>query len=411
MAAPLVSDIRMAYRIAYGRHPTDAEVSQWQQVDSGNAAGTGFAPKMVASLSQLPEAKNTTNALALARSEGPMVVTKEDGTSTTTPSPQPAPTSSSSSTPSFSSSTPAPSYTPSAGPAPSYTPTYSTGGYQPTVDQYGNVARFVPQGMGYTPNQYATYTPSAPSAPGAPVQAFPGSSTISGVNVPAQANQGQYANIPLNNQFVGAMTVGGGTGEGGVQFPTFTFDFAKEQADAYARLKPFYEKLLSFAGGRLDLAQRILDYTYQQGMRESKQEYEQSVKEQDLTFPQEQEQMKTTQNQRGILTSGFGNTERSRLQQSQGLRREAVDRALENRESRLVSQRGFGLEEKQQGFEEEKFGQERERRQESTELSKDKFSIKQAEYQSEMDKALRAEQKAIRESDRAFQIKLAKGEF
>lgn len=267
-------------------------------------------------------------------------------------------------------------------------PTYATN-YQPTVTN-GNVSAYVPGGIPYSPTPGMNYVPT---------------DTPGGI-IPAKASQGENASIPLNYAAMPGIDIKGENG-----FPSFSFNFAAEQADAYERLRPFYEKLLSFAGGRLDLAKRIIEYTYQQGMRESVEEFDQAKREQDIIFPQENEQQSTEQNKRGIMTSGFGQTDRSRLGASQGLRRESIERAFANRGSRLGSQYGFGLEEKQRGFEEEKFGQERERRDESTQLAERKFGVKQVQYQGELDKASREEARRIRAEDRDFQIKLAKGEF
>lgn len=164
--------------------------------------------------------------------------------------------------------------------------------------------------------------------------------------------------------------------------PTFTFDYTSELQTAYEQLKPFYQKVLEFAGGNLDLAKRVIDYTYQSGMRQTKEEYEQAKKEQAIQFPQEQEQLKTQQNQRRVLTSGFGQTEQNRLSESQAIRREAAERALANREEQLTKQKGFDTEQQDLGFKQKQFETEREQRQEaSTGIVQPKFQIKSAEYQ------------------------------
>ena len=201
---------------------------------------------------------------------------------------------------------------------------------------------------------------------------------------------GDYSNLPLNS--VGAPTIDF-KGEDG--FPSFTFNINAEQKSAYDRLKPFYDKLLSFTGGKLDLAKRIIEYTYQQGMRESQEEYDISKREQAITFPGEKREQLTTQNRRGILESGFGGTERKELSESQDIRKKAVEDALADRTSRLTSQRGFGLEEKQQGFEEERFGNERERRTEAGDMAMDIFNIKQSQFGMDLAKAQREETRRI----------------
>lgn len=244
--------------------------------------------------------------------------------------------------------------------------------YQPSVNN-GNVAPYVPSGQAYTPGANSYYQPNL-STP----------STIVASGIPS-VTQGSV-------NFTG----------GDKGFPSFNFDLATQQAEAYARLKPFYDKILSFTGGRLDLAKRIIEYTYEQGMRESTDEYNQAKAEQGLIFPQEKSEQQTTQNRRGVLESGFGATDRSRLQESQELRQQAVERALRDRESRLTSQRGFGLEEKQRGFEEEKFGQERERRQEASGMAMDKFAMQSAQYGMEVAKKTREEQREIQAKQNAY---------
>lgn len=179
--------------------------------------------------------------------------------------------------------------------------------------------------------------------------------------------------------------------------PDFEFNFDASQQKAYNELKPFYDKLLSFAGGRLDLALRILDYSYQQGMREATGEHSMATREQALTFPVEQETQQTEQNKRGITTSGFGNTARGRLSESQGLRREAVDRALQERESRLGAEQGFGREEKFSGFNEERFDLERERQQEAKGMALDRFGLKKSAWESQLAKGTYDEQKKAQE--------------
>lgn len=255
----------------------------------------------------------------------------------------------------------------------------------------------------YSPTQYApsgqyqpTYQP-AMSASGDVAAYMPPGYQMPGVD-PETVAFPEYSEMAQPGTFMPPVTLE--SGFPGV--PAFNFDFSAEQQKAYQKLKPFYDKLLSFSGGRLDLAKRIIEYTYQQGMRESSQEYGQARREQELVFPQEQEQQQTTQNQRGILESGFGQTERGRLKESQGLRREAIDRALENRDSRLSSQRGFGLEEKQKGFTEERFGLERERRNESQDLAQDVFGLKKSGWESQLQKAAQEEQRKLAKEQMDF---------
>jgi len=198
----------------------------------------------------------------------------------------------------------------------------------------------------------------------------------------------------------------GGEGSAGTttqpgQYPQFNFDFEKEQANAYEQLKPFYEKIVSFAQGDLDLAKRVLEYTYQTGMRESK--AEQTAGQQELAniMPQETAQLATTQNKRGILTSGFGATERGQLSESQRLRQEAIDRAAQSREASLTSSREFGTEEKQKGYEQTAFQSERDRRKEAMDLAQSKAGIESSKYAAQLGQFNYAEtQRAQAESDK-----------
>lgn len=176
-----------------------------------------------------------------------------------------------------------------------------------------------------------------------------------------------------------------------IQFPTFDFNLEEAQRQSYEALKPFYEKIISFAQGDLDLAKRILQYTYDQGMRESKQEYGSSSAEAQRLTAEETPQLLTTQNRRGILESGFGQQERQRLGARQTARAEAIDRAYENRTGRLAQEKEFGTQQEQQNFEKTKFGTERERRQEAQQMAQTEFGIKQSQYQTQLAKAQRDE--------------------
>jgi len=230
--------------------------------------------------------------------------------------------------------------------------------YQPTVTN-GNVTPYVPPGQSYTPTQY-----TLPTA--------------------------QYSALPFANP--GAINIQGESG-----FPSFSFDFSQEIASAYNQLKPFYEKLLAFAGGDLDLAKRIMEYTYQQGFRETGADRAANQREQAITFPKETSQQMTEQNRRGVLTSGFGATDRANLQESQALRKEAAERALQNREANLTADRGFGMEKAQSGFQQTAFEQERARRGEASDQALSKFNIKSVQYQGELAKKQREEERRIRE--------------
>lgn len=167
---------------------------------------------------------------------------------------------------------------------------------------------------------------------------------------------------------------------------SFSYPWVEETQSAYKALEPFYAKLLEFAGGKMDLAKRMLEYTYQQGIRENAQEYEAQTGEYKRLFPQEIASMITSLNSRGAISSGFGQQERGVLTESQGARQLAVERARENRESRLTSERGFGLEEAGQTLEKTKFDLERQKRSESEQMALSNYGIKGDIFRSELEK-------------------------
>jgi len=175
-------------------------------------------------------------------------------------------------------------------------------------------------------------------------------------------------------------------GEGKYSYAGLNFDWTAEVQAAYRKLVPYYTKVLEMAGGDLDLAKRIIESNYSQGMRENKQEYEQAAREQALTFPQEQEQQIATLGRRGVLggvsekqlaegtAGGLAGQEAQRLLESQKIRKEAIERALENRTERLTSEKGFGTEQAQTGFEKTKLTTARQQEQEAAGMASSKFS-------------------------------------
>lgn len=175
---------------------------------------------------------------------------------------------------------------------------------------------------------------------------------------------------------------GGSGGSGG--FPRFSFDLETEQRAAFEKLKPFYEDLLNMSKGDLDLAKRMLEFTYTQGTRESQQEYEQATREQAYQFPQEQRAFQEEMNRRGMLQSQVTQTGqqpgRFELGESQGLRAEAVKRALENRRETLTQSRGFGLEGEQNKFAREEKNLAKDQRTEASGMAMNKFNMESAKY-------------------------------
>jgi hypothetical protein len=180
-------------------------------------------------------------------------------------------------------------------------------------------------------------------------------------------------------------TGGGGSSGGGSALSDFSFDYNDAYTKAYEQLKPYYQKVLDLAQGDLELAKRIIQSDYDLGMRETRSEYEANLRQQALDFPQEQrrleadwsqvnlaepkevENMQTAMNRRGILTSGIataesrdlaeaqkarraGMTTIQELNEAQKIRSEAIKRALDEKESRLVAGKGFGEEKEQRGY-------------------------------------------------------------
>jgi hypothetical protein len=232
-------------------------------------------------------------------------------------------------------------------------------------------------------------------------------------------------------------------------------DYEQELKDAYERLKPYYQKMLEMAGGDINLAKRMIeaDYTsgkreneeeaqikrrelalqrqqvgseYEMGMGEAKGAYGQALKEQQLLFPQEQEQMWTGLNRRGVSQGGLAGAEAGRLKESQTIRREAVDRALKEREVRLTTgkkqgeaevalggesteqrlaralgvlgeQRSFGLEKADRGLARETQTLSKTQEQEAAGMASDAYNRALALQQMEMQKKAMEEQSRISE--------------
>jgi hypothetical protein len=175
----------------------------------------------------------------------------------------------------------------------------------------------------------------------------------------------------------------------------FTYDWTGETQNAYNALKDFYGKLLDFTGGRLDLAKRMLEYTYQQGMRETTEEFETSKGEYERLFPQETAQMQTGLNKRGVLQSGFAAEDIRTLDEGQKARMQAVERAKADKESRLSAQRGFEVESEEKKFEEDKFNLERQRRAESEQMASRKYGIEGEKYNAQLAKAGQTENQRV----------------
>ena len=118
-------------------------------------------------------------------------------------------------------------------------------------------------------------------------------------------------------------------------------------------MKAFYENVLNFAKGDLDLAKRIINYTYESGIREAKTDFELEQRRMGQEFPEEKRQLDTGLNRRGLLGGGYTGVaggERTRQIENQAIRREAVDRALKQREENLLRTKEFGQEKENIGY-------------------------------------------------------------
>lgn len=175
----------------------------------------------------------------------------------------------------------------------------------------------------------------------------------------------------------------------------FTFNYTAETTAAYDALKDFYQKLLDFAQGDVDLAKRVLEYTYQQGMREATQANEEQVQSMARSNPTETAGLMTSLNRRGVVSSGFGKKEAENLKAEQDLRALQVQRALENQTSRLTNARETGLQEQENKLAQTKFELERQRRKEAEQAAMNKRQIQGDIYNTELDKAQQAEQRRV----------------
>jgi hypothetical protein len=183
----------------------------------------------------------------------------------------------------------------------------------------------------------------------------------------------------------------------------FGFDWDKEVQAAYEKLKPYYARMLELSGGDLDLAKRMLQFDYEQGLREAKGEYETQRRTYALTFPKEAEELSTALNKRGLAGSagrglpagGLAGKEASRLKESQAIRQEAIQRALENRELRLGKDKGFGLEKAETGYEKEKQQLSRTQEREASEMAGAKFGRQFSLWQAEQQKKAMEEQERL----------------
>lgn len=178
----------------------------------------------------------------------------------------------------------------------------------------------------------------------------------------------------------GNWTLQSGGGGGGMNF-----DFEAETLAAFEKLRPYYEKILGLAKGDVALAKRIIEFDYTQGTRESKGEFEQRSREQALLFPSEQGQLIAGLGQRGLVGgttekelragtgAGLAGTKAGQLKESQTTREEAIKRALDDREARLIKDKEFKTEDVERGFETKEQQLSRQHEQEAGQMAGIKF--------------------------------------
>lgn len=180
----------------------------------------------------------------------------------------------------------------------------------------------------------------------------------------------------------------------------FGFNFEEETKKAYEKLKPYYSKILEYTKGDVELAKRIIKFEYDQGTRESKSEFELRQREQAITFPQERGEMVAGLGRRGIVggatekelwggtAGGLAGQTAGRLVESQKVRQEAIERALEERESRLEAGKEFKTEDVERGLKKETQQLSRAHEREAGEMAGLKFgreaTLKQMEQQQSM---------------------------
>jgi len=213
-------------------------------------------------------------------------------------------------------------------------------------------------------------------------------------------------------------SVTGVSGSGGSshQGSSFSFDWDKEVQAAYEKLKPYYARMLEMAGGDLDLAKRMVEFSYEQGMREAGDEYETQRRTYALTFPRETEELWTSLNKRGLAgtagrglpTGGLAGKEAERLKESQSIRQEAIQRALENRELRLGKEKGFDIEKGERGYEREEQQLSKAHEQESGEMAGAKFGRQFSLWQAEQQKKAMEEQERQAREQREWQERMLK---
>lgn len=207
----------------------------------------------------------------------------------------------------------------------------------------------------------------------------------------------------------------------------FDFNWKDQYTAGFEKLKPYYDQVLKRAKGDLDLAKKIIESDYTQGMRETKTDRElrqrqlametpqetRSLEAQyatlGITEPEEREALTTQMNRRGISQSGIATTEFERLTgrqkarrdmmqripelaESQAIRKEVIERTLNDRELKLAATKKFGLEKEERAAETDKLSTGKTHETEASRLAESAFARKAALYGAQLgqDEASRA---------------------
>lgn len=203
----------------------------------------------------------------------------------------------------------------------------------------------------------------------------------------------------------------GGGGGGGGEFPTWSFNYEQEQKAAFEKLRPYYEKILNFAKGDLNLAKEIIGFTYKQGMRETREQYEISSREEALLRPAEREQLATGLSRRGLIgsrtpglpTGGLAGQETRKLTERQNIRQQVMENARASQEARAIKEKQFETKKAETGLAKETQQLGREHEAESIKSALGGMGIQQVAYGAKVGEWQAAEQRRVAEMEQKQQ--------
>jgi hypothetical protein len=146
-----------------------------------------------------------------------------------------------------------------------------------------------------------------------------------------------------------AKTHGGGSG--GVNIPAFNFDFNQAEADARAKLEPYYRQKLADAKGDIEKAKLLIQQDYDNGIRGTNEELGIQTQQDQAQGLQETQNLLGDLNKRGVLfgqIQGQGSAapmsqyaqsqEINPLQQKQELRKKAIELAIRRQQEAIGTQ-------------------------------------------------------------------------